>query len=591
MRALNNVGPSGFSNTATANTLLPIAPSGVTATTVTGPDVQLSWVDNANNESEYRILRCQGGGCSDYAEVGLVGANQTAFLDESVELGANYNYRIVALNISGPSAPSPAVGASTVIGQPSIHWIDALDRNSARVYFGAANSWENGTDVYRCNGETCTDFVKVAELPKGQFQFDDTGLTTGADYRYALRHRTEKGSSAPSTPMFQSQPADAQFVSVVNIADSPDTRMRQVVTVVPSNVGQLRFRSPGPLNQYYMIVRRGAAPDLWNGFWDCISWDGSDCVFDGAQGGDWYVGFYPYAFEYTGTTVALGVQFQFSSCGTSGPTGPSDGACSTAYNQTANQGRVVTNNGIQAFTVPVNGTYEIITVGAQGASGQAGRIGGRGAYIAGTFSLTAGQVLNLAVGQMGSGQNSGTDGGGGGGTFVVDNSGNPLIVAGGGGGTRVAAGSDGCNASTTIFATLGSGDFSTWGCPLKNSNVGLGGLLSSPWDYGAGGAGFFGNGADDNTSGITYGQGGRSWVNGLFGGVPLSGCGNPAPGGFGGGGAGNGCYGGGGGGGYSGGDGGWVAGGGGSYNSGGNQVAIAGSGTGHGSILIRWVGP
>src|SRR5690606_36925042 len=111
-----------------------------------------------------------------------------------------------------------------------------------------------------------------------------------------------------------------------------------------------------------------------------------------------------------------------------------------------------------------------------------------------------------------------------------------------------------CNASTTGFGTQGSIEAPTATCTVKATELGLGGVLSSPWDYGAGGGGFFGNGATDNI----YGEGGRSWANGIVGGQALSPCGTPAPGGFGGGGAGNGCYGGGGGGGYSGGDGGWI---------------------------------
>jgi hypothetical protein len=72
----------------------------------------------------------------------------------------------------------------------------------------------------------------------------------------------------------------------------------------------------------------------------------------------------------------------------------------------------------------------------------------------------------------------------------------------------------------------------------------------------------------------------------LTGGLRFRSSGVDAQGGFGGGGAGNGCFGGGGGGGYSGGDGGRVAGGGGSFNAGTNPVALAGVGYGAGAITI-----
>ena len=103
--------------------------------------------------------------------------------------------------------------------------------------------------------------------------------------------------------------------------------------------------------------------------------------------------------------------------------------------------------------------------------------------------------------------------------------------------------------------------------------------------YGAGGAGFYSDGADDN-GGTLFGTGGKSWLNGLTGGAASYGCGINAYGGFGGGGAGNGCAGGGGGGGYSGGQGGYIAGGAGSYNAGLDPVGADGTNEGDGWVLI-----
>jgi hypothetical protein len=58
----------------------------------------------------------------------------------------------------------------------------------------------------------------------------------------------------------------------------------------------------------------------------------------------------------------------------------------------------------------------------------------------GDFSLNLGEMLIIAIGQMGVSNNGsdphGNENGGGGGTFVVNQAGNaPLIVAGGGGGS------------------------------------------------------------------------------------------------------------------------------------------------------------
>ncbi|MAR90457.1 MAG: hypothetical protein CML06_06210 [Pseudomonadales bacterium] len=281
-----------------------------------------------------------------------------------------------------------------------------------------------------------------------------------------------------------------------------------------------------------------------------------------------------------GTLAQAGIiDYDFTTCGASGATGGTQAMCDATYSGTSLEGMVTVNQGIQSWTVPTTGRYSITAVGAQGFSGQAGYDGGLGALVFGTFDFSAGTMLQLLVGQQGVGT-KGTEGGGGGGSFVVNSVNSPLLVAGGGGGTRTSVSQNGNDASATRYGTSASGSSPVGGGVEKTTDLGLGGDVSSS-SWGSGGAGFYGDGADDDPSD----QGGTAWLNGMLGGTGTCGA---AEGGFGGGGAG-GCYGGGGGGGYSGGDGGRVAGGGGSFFSGMDAYALAGLGTGDGSILIELV--
>jgi Glycine rich protein/PEP-CTERM motif len=237
---------------------------------------------------------------------------------------------------------------------------------------------------------------------------------------------------------------------------------------------------------------------------------------------------------------------------------------------------------IQDWTVTDTGTYLITAAGAQGGTGgNSPYVGGMGALVSGEFYLTAGSVLQIAVGQMGLSTNG--NGGGGGGSFVVDASNNPLLVAGGGGGIRAYAGQNGIAGQISESGTTGSGYYSTGGGAATN-NFGQGGSVPEQ-SWGSAGAGFYSNGANDSP----LGYGGSSWANGLTGGVvaPAYAGGDPnGQGGFGGGGAGDGGDGGGGGGGYSGGDGGFIGGGGGSFNVGSNQTGTAGYEAGNGFVTI-----
>jgi len=214
--------------------------------------------------------------------------------------------------------------------------------------------------------------------------------------------------------------------------------------------------------------------------------------------------------------------YSFTNAGALGRIGPDQTAVNSAYTATTLAGAVtVTGSGIQDWIVPTSGLYHITGAGAQGASGDPAQSGGVGAVISGDFFLTAGQLLQIAVGQMGLGfaspQDTGSNGGGGGGSFVVDSLNAPLLVAGGGGGTRVDVLVNGIDGQAGQAGTTGSTfDATGSGAGTPTATIGQGGSVVNPagFTWGAAGAGFLGDGAND----LTYGTGGSSWANGLLGG-------------------------------------------------------------------------
>ena len=108
-----------------------------------------------------------------------------------------------------------------------------------------------------------------------------------------------------------------------------------------------------------------------------------------------------------------GTTYTFTNCSKTGKSGPSQGDCNTAYTSTTLAGLVTLDNGIQLWQVPSTGTYIIEVWGAKGG----GASGANGARMKGTFSLSNGETLRIAVGQMGT--HTGSAGSGGGGTFVA----------------------------------------------------------------------------------------------------------------------------------------------------------------------------
>jgi hypothetical protein len=231
------------------------------------------------------------------------------------------------------------------------------------------------------------------------------------------------------------------------------------------------------------------------------------------------------------------------------------------------------------FTVPTTDTYQILALGAQGGNGTFFSfvgVGGRGAEIGGDFSLTGGEILQIAVGGAGGNGSGNAGGGGGGGSFVVGPGNTPLVIAGGGGGGGAFTGGT-FPGGGGLTGPDGGGEALS-GVP----NGGTGGNGGGDGVFnggGGGGGGFFSAG-----SGAVGGGGGGAFsdlAGGSFGG------------GFGGGGGGGDGLGAGGGGGYSGGGGGargmtvrGPGGGGGSFDAGIDQVLVADFQTGNGEVII-----
>ena len=289
------------------------------------------------------------------------------------------------------------------------------------------------------------------------------------------------------------------------------------------------------------------------------------------------------------TTVVYSL-WTFTNAGATAYTGPTQAEVNSAYSGTSLDGGVTISSGIQYWTVPVTGTYRIDAYGAQGGS-IGSYTGGLGARIRGDFSLTAGDVIHIIVGQTGIGAGSGS--GGGGGSFVVkspyNTTGSILVIGGGGGGaTSYVPGA--INGYSGLTGTSGGTTSNPGGTGTGCSGTGAGGTDGGGGSPGcaAGGGGFIGNGV----LGGHNADGGVSWINGGEGGISTN-SGGYTHGGFGSGGAGSPSNGyGGGGGGYSGGGGGgWTSlagngGGGGSYNNGSNTSNTAGSRSGNGQVII-----
>ncbi|RYD01579.1 hypothetical protein N752_28810 [Desulforamulus aquiferis] len=145
---------------------IPVAPSKLTAETVTPLQITLTWLDNSKNETGFKIERKRPG--EGYKEIKTLGPNVTAYTDSSLANKIKYSYRVRAYNNAGESPYSNEANATTgdqdtiislIIGQ-NTYYVNSKQKTmdtepiirDSRTYlpiryvaeaFGAKAAWDN----------------------------------------------------------------------------------------------------------------------------------------------------------------------------------------------------------------------------------------------------------------------------------------------------------------------------------------------------------------------------------------------------------------------------------------------------------------
>lgn len=181
----------------------PAAPTDLAATTASFSQIDLTWTDNATNETGFKIERCTGANCTDFAQIATVGANVIAYSNTGLTASTSYNYRVRAYNGGGdsdysntasavtqaapalPAAPDNLVATAVSKSQINLAWTD-----------NAGN--ETGFKIERCRGSTCTNFAQITTVGANVTAYSNSGLNANTSYRYRVRAYNAAGNSGYS---------------------------------------------------------------------------------------------------------------------------------------------------------------------------------------------------------------------------------------------------------------------------------------------------------------------------------------------------------------------------------------------------------
>jgi chitodextrinase len=198
----------GFSNSGTISVTIthvatdvqgPSAPTNLTATVVSGTQINLNWVAATDNVAVtgYRVERCTGVSCTTfaqvatptvitYSDVGLVSATSYSYRVRAVDAAGNlgaYSSTVSAttLDTVAPSAPSGLTATAVTSAQINLAWTAATD-----------NVAVTGYRIERCSGTGCTAFVQLSTSATPNYR--DSGLSVSTAYSYRVRATDAAGN-------------------------------------------------------------------------------------------------------------------------------------------------------------------------------------------------------------------------------------------------------------------------------------------------------------------------------------------------------------------------------------------------------------
>ncbi|MBN1674206.1 MAG: fibronectin type III domain-containing protein [Kiritimatiellae bacterium] len=207
IRSENDAGVSAYTDPpATATTLsgasVPAAPSGLTATAFSASAIRLTWTDNSDDETGFKIDRRRSG-TDIWERIAEPGANTTGYTDSGLPADTKFYYMVKAYNGAGNSAYSASADATT----PSALTVPAAPSGLTAAATSATEielTWTDNADneeiykVYR-SPDGVTDWVRVDPdpgLPPNTTSFRDAGLAPATAYHYRVRCQNAAGNSA-----------------------------------------------------------------------------------------------------------------------------------------------------------------------------------------------------------------------------------------------------------------------------------------------------------------------------------------------------------------------------------------------------------
>ena len=242
-------------STTPADTQTPTAPANLNATSTGATTISLNWTAATDNVgvTGYRVERCQGVGCSTFAQIGT--STNTTYGNSGLSAGTSYGYRVRAIDAAGILGPYSNIGSATTTAATTPSGLVAAYNFNEGAGTTVTDSSGNGVSG-TLQGASWTSAGKYGNALSfnGTSSFVDLGNPSALQLTGSMT--VEAWVRATANP-----PDDGQIVAKANdsggwqLKTSPDTGVRAFGAKISGSSAVQRYSNTVPaLNTWYHVA-------------------------------------------------------------------------------------------------------------------------------------------------------------------------------------------------------------------------------------------------------------------------------------------------------------------------------------------------
>lgn len=179
----------------------PTPPGGLTATAVSGCEIDLAWTNTSTNATSVILQRSMD--AVNFTQIGAVMRLGTNYADVTLSPGNTNYYRVYANNVDGNSGFSATASAVTALPQPPAAptGLTAVGISTNQITLGWTRNSTNEDDFNLERSTNGGNYTTIAMPVTGSTNYFDTNLIAGTVYYYRIQAcRSCWGNSPFATP-------------------------------------------------------------------------------------------------------------------------------------------------------------------------------------------------------------------------------------------------------------------------------------------------------------------------------------------------------------------------------------------------------